>query len=178
MNKQKSITIITVVCTALILLVGGTFAWYYDSNKVNLNQIGGAVTYLTKYFESGDGTGPEHAKYNEEGNIASEEGCAYEIKTAEQFYNLAWLQYMGYFNKPEEGTNAIPTTYFYLSADINMTGYVLPPIGTSVNPFLGNFDGCGHSVTGLTVTNKVNGSGTTSIELPYTLVMEIGRAHV
>ncbi len=172
MKKTKITTMIAVVCTALILLVGGTFAWYYDSNKVNLNQIDGAVTYLTKYFESGDGTGPEHAKYNEEGNIVSEEGCAYEIKTAEQFYNLAWLQYMGYFNQPEEGGTAIPTTYFYLSADIDMTGYVLPPIGTSVNPFLGNFDGCGHSVSGLTVTNKVNGSGTSIKDLPYTLVID------
>lgn len=172
MKKTKIITMIAVVCTALILLVGETFAWYYDSNKVNLNQIDGAVTYLTKYFESGDGTGPEHAKYNEEGNIVSEEGCAYEIKTAEQFYNLAWLQYMGYFNQPEEGGTAIPTTYFYLSADIDMTGYVLPPIGTSVNPFLGNFDGCGHSVSGLTVTNKVNGDGTPIKDLPYTLEID------
>ncbi|MGN1155831.1 MAG: hypothetical protein ACI4TK_06615 [Agathobacter sp.] len=172
MNKQRIVTMIALVCTALILLVGGTFAWYYNSNKVNLNQIDGAVTYLTKYFESGDGKGPEQATYDDDGNIVIEDGCAYEIKTAEQFYNLAWLQYMGYFNQPEEGTTTIPTTYFYLSADIDMTGYVLPPIGTSTNPFLGNFDGCGHTVTGLTVTNKVNGSGTSIKDLPYTLVMD------
>lgn len=155
---------ITVICLLAILLAGltGTLAWY-GSTEAQLPQIGGSVTYMAKYFESGDGTGSP--KYDP-ATMGDSTGCAYEIKTAEQFYNLAWLQYLGYFNQPNEN-GVIPTTYFYLSADLDMRNYVLPPVGTTKYPFLGNFDGNGHTVSGLTVTNKVNNTDTPIKDLPY-----------
>ena len=70
----------------------------------------------------------------------------YGITKPRHLYNLAWLQYLGYFNK---GTQY----YFELADDIDMTGWVLPPIGTETNPFYGNFDGHGYVISNLTISN-------------------------
>ncbi|MGN0967645.1 MAG: hypothetical protein ACI4O3_00120, partial [Oscillospiraceae bacterium] len=116
---------IALICllAALLAAAAVTMAWY-GCDMAQLPRIGGSVTYLGKYFESGDGTADD----------------PYIIAKPEQFYNLAWLQYLGYFNRPEEGTTTIPATYFELAVDIDMSDYTLPPIGTSDYPFLGNFD--------------------------------------
>lgn len=39
-----------------------------------------------------------------------------------------------------------------LTADIDISGAEWTPIGTKENPFMGNFDGAGHTVKGLTIT--------------------------
>ena len=104
--------------------------------------------------------------------------AAFEIKTPDQLYNLAWLQLMGYFNAPDaDAGNVIPPTYFYLSADLDMTGYILPPIGTSKYPFICNFDGNGHTISNLTITNSARGANALN-EIPRLVTEEIGSGDV
>lgn len=130
-----------------------SLAWYRPVNAdFGPASINGHIR--SAYFESGDGTVSEQEP--------EKEHAAYEIKYPEQFYNLAWLQYLGYFNKAydadgnEISSGQIQPTYFYLSADLDMTGYVLPPIGTRDYPFIGNFDGNNKTVSNLTVSNVLD----------------------
>lgn len=135
MKKYVNTRVLLLFCLCALLLAGAavTYAWY---RPIKLNfapaKVDGSIR--ASYFASGDGS-----KY-----------APFEIAKPEQFYNLAWLQYLGKFNEADEN-GAIPTTYFYLSADIDMTGYVLPPVGTEKYPFVGNFDGNGRTVTGLEI---------------------------
>lgn len=135
MKKYVNTRVLLLFCLCALLLAGAavTYAWY---RPIKLNfapaKVDGSIR--ASYFQSGDGT-PTHP---------------FEIAKPEQFYNLAWLQYLGRFNEAGEN-KIIPTTYFYLSADIDMTGYVLPPVGTEKYPFVGNFDGRGRTVTGLEI---------------------------
>ena len=162
------------ICTAvsmilaLVMMTGASLAWYGELRDAKVS-ISGSVSYVARYFESGDGscdaeivrgygsdgspvfnTKPDGSTYTEEEHKASDTPAAYEIKTQEQLYNLAWLQYLGYFND-----NAV---YFYLSADLDMTGWVLPPIGTTEYPFVGSFDGNGYTISNLTVSNRAAGT--------------------
>lgn len=135
MKKYVNTRVLLLFCLCALLLAGAavTYAWY---RPIKLNfapaKVDGSIR--ASYFESGDGS----------------QDKPFEIAKPEQFYNLAWLQYLGKFNEAGEN-GAIPTTYFYLSADIDMTGYVLPPVGTEKYPFVGNFDGKGKTVTGLKI---------------------------
>ena len=135
MKKYVNTRVLLLFCLCALLLAGAavTYAWY---RPIKLNfapaKVDGSIR--ASYFASGDGS-----KY-----------APFEIAKPEQFYNLAWLQYLGKFNEADEN-GAIPTTYFYLSADIDMAGYVLPPVGTEKYPFIGNFDGKGKTVTGLKI---------------------------
>ena len=97
------------------------------------------------YFGGGDGS----ATIDEEAGTAG----PYQIHDPIHLYNLAWLQYIGYF-KSADGNNTPVQKYFVLTQDIDMTGWALPPIGTEEYPFYGNFNGQGHKVTGLTVSNS------------------------
>lgn len=135
MKKYVNTRVLLLFCLCALLLAGAavTYAWY---RPIKLNfapaKVDGSIR--ASYFESGDGS----------------QAQPFEIAKPEQFYNLAWLQYLGKFNEADEN-RTIPTTYFYLSADINMTGYVLPPVGTEKYPFVGNFNGNGNTVTGLNI---------------------------
>lgn len=135
MKKYVNTRILLLFCLCALLLAGAavTYAWY---RPIKLNfapaKVGGSIR--ASYFESGDGS----------------QAQPFVIAKPEQFYNLAWLQYLGKFNEADED-RTIPTTYFYLSADIDMAGYVLPPVGTEKYPFVGNFDGKGKTVTGLRI---------------------------
>lgn len=135
MKKYVNTRVLLLFCLCALLLAGAavTYAWY---RPIKLNfapaKVDGSIR--ASYFQSGDGS----------------QAKPFEIAKPEQFYNLAWLQYLGKFNEAGEN-EAIPTTYFRLSADIDMTGYVLPPVGTEKYPFIGNFDGEGKTVTGLII---------------------------
>lgn len=135
MKKYVNTRVLLLFCLCALLLAGAavTYAWY---RPIKLNFAPAKVDGFIRasYFESGDGS----------------QAHPFEIAKPEQFYNLAWLQYLGRFNEAGEN-KVIPTTYFYLSADIDMTGYVLPPVGTEKYPFVGNFDGRGNTVTGLEI---------------------------
>ena len=137
MTKKAVLTallcIIIAVCT-----ITTTFAWLVDQNNINPGISGGG---FTGYFYAGDGKTPE---------------TAYQIKDPIHVYNLAWLQYMGLLNKDDNGN--VKQLYFELVDDIDMTGVVLPPIGTTENPFIGHFDGNGYCISNLTVSNYLQGS--------------------
>ena len=152
---KNIIAVIALLCVAFVILIEPiSLAWLSDNGLSSAIGITGNVH--KSYFESGDGT--KDIVYDEDGNIIA---GPYEIKYPVQLYYFAWLQYLGYFNVDNEGV--IDTVYFRISDDIDMdyvdekTGerytYVLPPIGTVNNPFLGNFDGEGHTITDLTVEN-------------------------
>ena len=75
--------------------------------------------------------------------------------------NLALLQNNGKFNTGND------IYYFKIGDDVtslDMSGIWIPPIGTTLNPFKGNFDGNGKIISGLRVTTneKLSGSKVTS----------------
>lgn len=75
----------------------------------------------------------------------------WEIANRTHLYNLAWLQYIGYFDGSDAKHPLQP--YFVVTEDIDMTDITLPPIGTEEHPFVGNFDGGGNTISNLTVSN-------------------------
>lgn len=94
--------------------VAYTFTWF--SNQENLGkQINGETDGA--YFARGTGTQDD----------------PYVINRPFHLYNLAWLQYTGYFGDKE--------CYFIIEKDLDMTGWTLPPIGTTDHPFIGHLDG-------------------------------------
>ena len=162
------------IIVLLFVLLGASFpvttAWLLDSTEKTV----GVKSYVHKsYFESGDGTSVVQYAGSD---LSSDEGCAFEIKYPVQLYYFAWLQYLGYFNQSENGST-IKQMYFYLSSDLNMydeetnTQWVLPPIGTETFPFLGNFDGNGHTISNLVVQNVATStaSPTTISDAPEAL---------
>ncbi len=120
-----------------LVAVGITIAWLSPSAHMRNedNPIEGVVQ--DKYYNSGDGL-----TYD----------TAYEITQPRHLYNLAWLQYLGFYNKSEGIDNH--QFYFKLGNNIDMSQFgPIPPIGTEDNPFVGNFDGHGYIISGVTVTN-------------------------
>ena len=82
----------------------------------------------------------------------------YLITKPIHLYNFAWLQQRGTYN-PKEGQTDFTQTYFELADNIDMSGYVLPPIGTEKFPFLGNFTsstGKKFTISNLTVSNVID----------------------
>lgn len=114
-----------------------SFAWLASGKHLNFpSSFGGSAT--PAYFAGGDGT----------------EDNPFRITNAVHLYNLAWLQYLGYFNRREGFNNGLDQTYFELGKDVDMRGRAIPPIGTEEYPFIGEFKGNGHKVTNLTISNK------------------------
>lgn len=114
-----------------------SFAWLASGKYLNFpSSFGGSAT--PAYFAGGDGS-----KDN-----------PFRITNPVHLYNLAWLQYLGYFNRREGFNNDRDQTYFELGKDVDMRGTAIPPIGTEEYPFIGEFKGNGHKVTNLTISNK------------------------
>lgn len=114
-----------------------SFAWLASGKYLNFpSSFGGSAT--PAYFAGGDGS----------------EKNPFRITNPVHLYNLAWLQYLGYFNRREGFNNDRDQTYFALDGNIDMRGRAIPPIGTEEYPFIGKFDGQGHKVTNLTISNK------------------------
>ena len=132
---KKTSVILVVVITVTLLLQTFSLAWISDNGLSSLINITGNVH--KNYFEYGDGT----ADY------------PYGIASPVQLYYFAWLQYLGFFNVDLDGDDQVDTYYFELAEDLDMNGYKLPPIGTTKIPFLGNFNGKGHTISNLTVKN-------------------------
>lgn len=150
-NTAAKILTLILVLSLLLSSVGTSFAWLSGSNEAET----GVNSYvLTQYFESGSGTAED----------------PFIIHTPRHLYNLAWLQYMGMFNVTEDGH--VKQYYFELCDGTNtwsqshndtagisggvldMGGWTLPPIGTSQNPFVGNFEGNGITIANLTVSGN------------------------
>ena len=123
-----------------LLIVGtsNTIGWFISSFKVTFNDEAFGKG-LANYFKSGDGS-----KDN-----------PYLISNHVHMYNLAWLQDLGYFNEDSDSDGVIDKQYYFkIENDITMPNdYILPPIGTSLYPFLGNFDGGEYTITNLNISN-------------------------
>ena len=164
-TKLKFLSLAALVFAGVFGGAMGTAAWF--TTNVRMNEADMLLTgdALGAYFEYGDGTSES----------------PYGIKTVRQLYNLAWLQYLGYFNatsvegypysgrwveamkrlKGDDTFNERP--HFELAGDIDwghldassigITG--IPPIGTTTFPFDGAFDGRGYTITdGVFSTNS------------------------
>ena len=139
---KKIFAKVAVAVAIIVAFASVSFAWLSDNDTVKLPTSFGGSTKAA-YFAGGDGSSADDA---------------YKISNAVHMYNLAWLQYIGYFNYNggETGVNnGLKQSYFELTADIDMSllGSALPPIGTEEYPFIGNFNGNGHTISGLTVSN-------------------------
>ena len=145
MKKKIALLIISFFCF-IGITIAVAWAWFLNNELVEPDVSGYSAS---AYFAGGDGS-EEHP---------------YEIATPKHLYNLAWLQYLGTFNNPGTGNvrNDSATTltqyHFVLNNDINMDGWVLPPIGTSLRPFIGFFDGNGYVVSNLTTSNNFSEYG-------------------
>lgn len=137
-------------------ITGITYAWFGSNDKVKLTDIYEGLS-SGAYFAYGDGESAD---------------SAFGINEPRHLYNLAWLQYMGMFNQDENNDGAIDHQYYFeidenLVGDLDMSGYVLPPIGTEEYPFVGTFNGNGKTVSNLTISNYI-GSGYIT-DYPYTV---------
>lgn len=137
---------IIALLTAFAVITATAFGWLSDGNTLIFpSSFNGSAT--PAYFAGGDGS----------------EKNPYEISNAVHLYNLAWLQYLGYFNMRVD-TNADGTTtsfnnkltqsHFVLKNDIDMKGRAIPPIGTTEYPFIGTFNGANFTVRHLTIANE------------------------
>ena len=138
-NKLKIALFTTLTIFTLGVTSIGTFAWFKASITNEAYNLTGKSAGA--YFAYGDGT----------------EDKPFGIKIPRHLYNLAWLQYMGMFNN--NPTDNVKRQYYFELADtipdgvLDMDGYILPPIGTEANPFVGNFNGNGKIITNLNVSN-------------------------
>lgn len=150
MKKRYIAGLLTLTLSAAVPVVGSTLAWF-DHTTVQID-----MTSITGQSE------PAFFAY---GNGFTEE-TAYGINTPRHLYNLAWLQYLGFFDK-DIVTNDTETKtpdgkkdqYYFeidssLTTSLNMSGWVLPPIGTETHPFIGFFNGNGKTITNLTISNE------------------------
>ena len=122
--KKRIIAALCLIGLLVLLAAPVGYAWFRET----LNARPDITAYVHKsYFESGDGTSATQFAGS---GLSSAAGCAFEIKYPVQLYYFAWLQAMGFFNVPVDGQTQIDQVYFYLSADLDMSEFVLPPIGT------------------------------------------------
>ena len=135
--KRNGVRFLSGILAAVLLLGTTTFCWLSLANGSRVDFPTSFGSAKANYFESGDGS----------------PGDPYLISSPVHLYNLAWLQYLGYFNKNSALTNGRAQSYFKLKNDLVMTGVAIPPIGTAEYPFLGHFDGNGCVVSSLTVSN-------------------------
>ena len=152
MRKKRLITGLGLfsVCS-LLFTVSTSLMWFDNKTKVIPNQIVGSSDGA--YYASGDGS-----KDN-----------PYVINQPRHLYNLAWLQYLGTYNKDSNNDGSIDEVYFRVDGNtinsggdsvLDMDGWVLPPIGTEDNPFVGNFDGNNTIIKNLTISNTFSDYGT------------------
>lgn len=141
-TKGRSFTLGTLLLCALLLLAivmtPLSAAWFYSSQIVP-----GKAQVIPGYFGGGDGTA-EHP---------------YIVSKPIHLYNLAWLQKLGEFNKTYDSAGVLVPFHFVLADNIDMSGTVIPPIGTAEYPFIGTFrstEGKYFTVENLTVSNTID----------------------
>ena len=149
MKKKNKAFIVILSCVLLASIAVTGFGWFYNS----LTEKMSVTSYVRKsYFESGNGTAED----------------PFEIKYPVQLYYFTWLQNMGYFNQNLDDQRRVRPTHFYVSSDLDMSGFVLPPVGSQQFPFLSEFSGKDkngkkHVISNLTVCNQSEGSALTDI---------------
>lgn len=136
--------IITALSTIALFgcIVGFSLAWFHTTDNVDFSDaIDGDSNGA--YYASGNGS--EHSPY--------------EINKPIHLYNLAWLQFIGRYNQDKDSDEVFDDFYFEVTADLDMTGYTLPPIGTTTYPFVGNFNANDHIISNLTISNSFSDYG-------------------
>ena len=159
---KKLMLVFGFTASAFAVLVSSTFAWIVSSNKVPMGNTTGYTQGA--YFARGRGTHDD----------------PYILNAPIHLYNLAWLQEMGKFNVIDETTGKYDPVYFEMEADIDVSGteyQKLPPIGTPEYPFIGNFNGAGHTISGLKTCNEL-GSGEDQILRKPSSVTDISNANI
>ena len=146
--KVIALTSLSIFTMASLFI--GAFAWFANVVTVGDMTINGESD--PTFFAYGDGTSSK----------------PYGINTPRHLYNLAWLQYNGAYNHDSNNDGQLDKQYYFeidpnLTGSLDMSGWVLPPIGTETYPFLGNFNGNGKTITNLTVSNKSDLTKPTSI---------------
>ncbi len=118
-------------------LMSGSIAWFITTTNITGNANWKGNTDAA-YYESGTGTALD----------------PFIISTPKHLYNFAWLQDIGTYNKDTNSDGNLDKQYFFkIKNDLDMTGYVLPPIGTEQYPFLGKLDGNNKTISNLTTSN-------------------------
>ena len=143
---KKAVHTICIFLSLAFAFVAVTFCWFSRGELLNFRDDFGSAK--ASYFGGGDGSSEENA---------------YVISSSTHFYNLAWLQYLGYFNAAGGANNGRLQSYFKLTKNIDMselqrngTVSALPPIGTEQYPFIGNFNGNGHKIDNVFVSNLMS----------------------
>ena len=143
--KHKTAFITSIILTGGILAaIASSIAWFDHKTTLTPAILQGSTQGA--YFGGGNGT----------------KDTPYLIKNQRHLYNLAWLQYLGEFNKTVTDPSTIDKQYYFKRDDslkdsgLDRKDFVLPPIGTESNPFLGNFDGNEVTINNLTVSNNFN----------------------
>ena len=147
--SNRIVASLCLLVTLFLAVAGASLAWLVDMMRPEPPDDFFASS-IASYFAGGDGKTPE---------------TAYRIEEPVHLYNLAWLQNMGQFNKPDD---PIKTYYFEIAnashgaivldmagklAGVNgiQTG-AIPPIGTKQYPFKGVLDGKGSVIQNLWVS--------------------------
>ena len=137
----KTIALATLVAFSTAATVSSAVAWFTYRASIADDNINGSAQGA--YFAGGDGT----------------EDNPFLLTNKYHVYNLAWLTYIGYFDDP---TIDVPhQSYFQVVNDIDMEGLYVPPIGTSIHPFIGNFDGNEKVIYNFGISNQI-GTGSIS----------------
>lgn len=143
---KKVVHTICIFLSLAFAFVAVTFCWFSRGELLNFRDDFGSAK--ASYFGGGDGSSEENA---------------YVISSSTHFYNLAWLQYLGYFNAAGGANNGRLQSYFKLTKNIDMrelqrngTVSALPPIGTEQYPFIGNFNGNGYKIDNVFVSNLMS----------------------
>lgn len=143
--KHKTAFITNIILTGGILAaIASSIAWFDHKTTLTPAILQGSTQGA--YFGGGNGT----------------KDTPYLIKNQRHLYNLAWLQYLGEFNKTDTDPSTIDKQYYFKRDDslkdsgLDRKDFVLPPIGTESNPFLGNFDGNNVTINNITVSNNFN----------------------
>ncbi len=149
MNKAKSntnsnmhrllLTLILLLAVSLAL-VTASVAWLMNAIHINEADTNLSASSVGSYFAGGTGASDD----------------PYILTKGIHLYNLAWLQYLGIFNTDSDSDGTIEQIYFRVDDNIEMENLVIPPIGTEENPFIGNFNGNGHYISGITVSNYLS----------------------
>ncbi len=136
-NIKKIFRIIAFSSFALALFSVHDFTLSWFVKNVDVDN-GASAQSAGAYFAGGDGT----------------KETPYLLTNQRHFYNLAWLQYLGYFNQDEDNDGKIDKQYYFrLSNGIDCKSLVIPPIGTTKYPFLGSFDGGNYTISNFKISD-------------------------
>lgn len=110
------------------------YSYQFVNNPLVLGNASKNTIYIYAKFETYSTV--------EKGYVAQNERDVYEISTAD---DLIWL------SQKVEGGESFDGKIFNQTAHIDMVGYKFNPIGSQNNPFKGVYNGCGYTISNLTL---------------------------